>query len=91
MAISVDPKDPNEILDYQVNWAARLGTDTIATSTFILVDGHVVIDSNTHTSQVATVWVSGGTLGEICVLTNRITTVGLRTLDQSIKFKVKSK
>lgn len=94
MAIKVDPKDPNEILDYIVDWTARLSDDTIDDSDFtvdpasgdINIDAQEVVDS-THTK----VWLSGGTLGETVLVTNRIETAGGRTMDQTIKLKIKAK
>lgn len=84
-------KDPDEILDYQVDWTKRLDGDTIVTSTFIIDTGTVVIDSDSETTTVTTVFLSGGTLAEENIITNRITTAGLRTMDQSVKLKIKAK
>ena len=85
------PKDPDEVLDYQILWSRRLDGDTITTSTFFVADGSVTIDSESNTTAIATVWLSGGTIDETCIITNRITTAGLRTMDQSVKIKIKGK
>jgi hypothetical protein len=84
-------KDPDEILDYQVLWSRRLDGDTIATSVFFVDTGTVVVDSYSNTTTVATVWLSGGTLNESCIVTNRITTAGGRTMDQSTRIRIKGK
>lgn len=84
-------KDPNEVLDYDIDWTLRLAGDTIATSTWTIDNGSVTVNSNSFSSTDTKVWLSGGTLGESCLLTNRITTTGLRTMDQSVKLKIKSK
>lgn len=85
-------KDPNEV-DYRwVSWANDLASgQTIATSDFILVEGNVVIDSESLATPIATVWLSGGTAGEVCVLTNRVTTSDGRTLDQSVRLTIRDK
>ena len=88
------PKDPDEVLDYQIDWSTLLGTDTIITSTWVFADAQdnaLVMDSNTHTTTTATVWLSAGTAGTTYQLTNRITTLGGRTRDQTMKLKVKDK
>lgn len=85
-------KDPNEVLDYQIDWTARLVTgETITTSTVTVVDGTVVVDSSSQSAGIVTVWLSGGAEGEACTLLNRVTTSAGRTYDQSVRIKVKSK
>lgn len=84
-------KDPNEVLDYQVDWTARLATgETISTSTFTVPTGTVVINSSSFLGAVATVWLSGGTEGEACVILNRMVTSAGRTYDQSVKLRIRS-
>lgn len=64
-----------------------MGEDTIATSTFTVPSGlGKVAESNTTTT--ATVKLSGGTLGEIYSVTNRITTAGGDTEEASMYLKV---
>jgi hypothetical protein len=90
--ISWPTKDPNEVLDYQVNWTNRLETgETISTSTFTVAEGTVVIDSSSAASPTTTVWLSGGTEGEACTILNRITTSAGRTYDQSVRLRIRSK
>ena len=84
-------KDPDEVLDYEIDWTNRLELDVIATSTFSITSGHVTVDSSSTTDVTTTVWLSGGTLGEVCEILNRIVTVGGRTMDQSVKLKIKAK
>jgi len=89
--LSWPTKDPEEVLDYVVEWAARLDGDTIDTSTFFVAAGTVVIDSDTSTTDTATVWLSGGKTPETCIITNRITTSGSRTMDQSMRLSIRTK
>jgi hypothetical protein len=87
---SWDPKDPDEILDYHVDWSERLDTDTIDTSTWDVPSGITKMTDST-TTTISTIWLSGGTIGESYIFTNHINTAGGREMDQSVKLKVKSK
>lgn len=87
-------KDPNEVLDYTLDWTSRLGVDTIQTSNWSISAGSgLVIDSQSvdGTNKKTTVWLSGGTENISYTLLNRVVTAGGRTMDQSVKLKVKSK
>lgn len=86
------PKDPNEVLDYDIDWTDRLEDgETISSSTFTVSSGDVEIDSDTDAAGVTTVWLSGGTDNTTCVILNRITTSEGRTYDQSVKLRIRSK
>jgi hypothetical protein len=89
MAIGTHTKDPNAVLDYQIDWSTWLDGDTIATSAWIVETG-ITVDSDTiHDTTSATLWLSGGTVGSTYECTNRITTAGGRTDDRTIKIKIK--
>jgi hypothetical protein len=90
MALSWPFKDPDEVLDYEVDWTARLDGDTISTSTWIVPSG-IVENSASHTSTTTTIWLAGGTLAATYEFLNRITTAGGRTMDQTVKLKIKTK
>ena len=83
-------KDPQAVLDYQVDWSAWLGTDTIASSSWTAETG-ITVDSDSHTTTTATAWVSGGTTGERYRLTNHITTAGGRTDERTITIVVRDR
>lgn len=83
-------KDPNDVIDFQVTWATWLGTDTIATSTWIVPTG-ITKDSDTNTTTTTTIWLSGGTAGTFYELVNRITTVGGRTRDFTCVIEVQER
>lgn len=93
MAFTWDSKDPDEVLDYNHNWSARLGdTDTISGPPQVIVDeGTVVVESTSFSNGIQTVWLSGGAEGENVKLTLRIETTGGRTYDEGIKLKVKDR
>jgi hypothetical protein len=90
-------KDPNEVLDYELDWAQtgkpRLETgETLLSSTWNIVEGDVVIDAiqTTFTAQgLSTLWLSGGTPNTKCILLNRVTTSKGRTYDKSVVLRVK--
>lgn len=84
-------KDPNEVLDYRFDWTSRLATsETISTSTFIVAEGSVTLANPSILDGKTTVWLSGGTLGEVNVITNRIVTNQGRTYDESARLRVRS-
>lgn len=82
-------KDPDAILDYQINWATWLSTDTIGTSTWTVPTGITKV-SDTNTTTTATIWLSGGTADTDYRLVNRITTANGRTEERSIWVKVRN-
>lgn len=90
MTLAWPNKDPNAVLDYLIDWSAFLGTDTIATSTWIVPTG-ITKDSDTRTTTTTTIWLSSGTAGHTYELTNRITTAGGRTDDRTVLIAVLEK
>ncbi len=76
-------KDPNEALDYKIDWSAWLAGDTIATSTWVIPAG-LTAGTTSFTTTSATTWVSGGTMGTTYTLDNKITTGGGRSAERSI-------
>jgi hypothetical protein len=80
-------KDPNDILDYSIDFADWLGTDTLATVTWTVPTG-LTKGSQSNSSTVALVWLSGGTAGATYEVLCRITTAGGRTHDKSVKLRV---
>jgi len=87
---SLFTKDPDAVLDYQIDWLAWLGSDTIATSTWTVGTG-ITKDSDTNTTTTATIWLSGGTVGTSYSATNRIVTALGRTDERTIQITVKNK
>lgn len=85
-------KDPDEIVDYDLSWEAQMtaDSDTITSSIWIIPDG-ITKDADYSTTTRTKVWLSGGTAGEQYTLVNRVVTEGGRTLDQSVKLKVRER
>lgn len=85
-----DAKDPEDKVDYVLDWTTMLGTDTIASIDETRIDDlsdapltittpAPSIDGNTTT----TVWCTGGTKDTNPVLTIKVTTAGGRILTRS--------
>lgn len=89
MAKRID-KDPNAVLDYRVDWSEWLAGDTIVASTWVVESG-IVNDLDTFNTTMAVIWLSGGTLGEIYTVTNRITTALGRIDDRTFLVEIKNK
>lgn len=55
-------KDPEAILDYSINWTNDLqSSENISTSTWTDETTGLNLVTDTATSKIATVWLSGGT------------------------------
>lgn len=83
-------KDPSAVLDFAIDWATWLGSDTIATSTWSAPAG-IAVDSSANSPTRATVWLSGGTAGNTYQLTNTIVTAGGRTDQRTIAIEVRDR
>lgn len=94
------PKDPEEVLPYGFNWTPRdLGEDTIDTTTAVVVQGDVTIDSHdpgtvpkANEGQGTVTWLRGGTAGEACVINLHIVTTprGME-FEQTVTIKIKER
>lgn len=80
-------KDPNAVTDFQIDWTDWLNGDTISTSTWTVETG-ITQDSESETTAITTIWLSGGTAGVTYTVTNRIVTAAGRTDDRSIAVRV---
>ena len=84
-------KDPDDVLDYTLDWSkylANLSNDTISTSTWSEDSGGITIDSSTNTTTKSTVFLSGGNEGEQYTVENLITTAGGRTVKRAIVVEI---
>jgi len=80
-------KTSAEILDYTVDWASFLSTDTISTSTWTLDTGITKV-SDSHTTTTCTAFISGGSTDRTYMLTNVIVTAGGRTAARSFNLAI---
>ena len=84
-------KDPDEVLDYDVSWILAAG-ETLSASSMVVVEGTVVKADESFTPEgVATVWLTGGAVGEICLVRNRVTTSMGRTYDTTTRLRIQTK
>lgn len=74
-------KDPEEVADYSITFELDEG-DTLATVTSSVVSGTVVIDDSENTTNVATLWLSGGVAGETALIQVDVVTAGGREFQQ---------
>lgn len=90
--LRVFKKDPEEVLDYSIDWSGILASgEIIDTSTWAIDSTQSTptleidegLTSNDDTS--ATVWVSGGTHRIVYALINTVTTDQTRTYERVIK------
>lgn len=95
MALPKKTKDPDEVLDYLVDWTARLDGDTISSHTAFTADENgtaatvdLEVDSSTNDDNSVTVWVSGGELGAEYYVCTRIVTAAARTMDQTFRVQM---
>ena len=90
MALNWPDKDPDEVLDYCLDWSDRLGSsDTISTSTWIVPTG-IVADNESNTDTTATLWLSSGMAGRRYDILNRIVTTEGRTMDHTVSIRIRS-
>lgn len=77
-------KDPDEVLDFEIDWSARLGDSDAISSVTWTVPAGLTKESQSNTTTVAVVWLSGGLVAdESYQIGCRIVTTGGRTYDQT--------
>ena len=76
-------KDPQALLDYELDWAPYLDSDVIGSATWEVPAG-LVSEAEANTTKTATIWLSGGTVGVRYSVVCRITTAGGRIDDRTI-------
>ena len=90
------PKDPEETLFYELDWVTnRLDQgEDIVTSDWAVAKGSVVIEPSPApdvSAGITKLWLSGGTLGETCLITNTVTTSIGQTREASARLKIRAK
>ena len=87
--IGYETKDPDETEQYGVDWADKLGADTIGSVSWQVPAGLANVGSSTS-GQVAYVKLSGGTAGADYTVTCRLTTGAGLILDRSFVLQVRN-
>jgi hypothetical protein len=57
-------KDPDAVLDFAFDWSSWLATGETISSHTVTVETGITKDSDSESSGVVTVWLSGGSVGE---------------------------
>jgi hypothetical protein len=84
-------KDPSSTLDYGFDWTAWLtGSEVISTSTWTVPTGLTKV-TDEHANKTTTIWLTGGTKGQIYTVTNRIVTTGGRTEERSLVLSMENR
>lgn len=107
MALSWPDKDPEEELDYPIDWSdwvvspAAIDSAVAVIETATLADGStessptLVIDSTNFAQNITNTWLTGGTLGATYVLKVTVTDDNVTPFDREgvrrVKIKIKEK
>lgn len=83
-------QDDDAVLDYEFDWAAWLGTDTIASHTVTAATG-LTVESSTATTTAVTAWLSGGSVGTSYAVTCHIVTAAGREDDRTVTVTVQER
>ena len=98
-------KDPDEIVDYSIDWSRFLDTDTISSVTWFIDDADgtktqvtnadivnsLQFVSGTNTTTVSTIRVSLGTVNVRYNITCRITTASGLRYERSVYLRIREK
>jgi hypothetical protein len=88
MAVFKDhKKDPDATLDWIFDWTLWLGEFEVITNATFIVDPGITISDNEFTNKTATVWLTGGTEGQVYRVTCRVTTSDGRIDDRSFTLR----
>lgn len=83
-------KDAGSVLDFEFDFSGELAQDTSIISSITLTKKGTpeFARTATYTSSKVSVWLSGGTPGEICYLTINVTTDKQRTFSQTKPIRI---
>lgn len=86
-----DPKDPDEVIDYGIDFSDRLADgETIASVSWTVPDGLTGTSEQT-VGNVVLKRLSAGTEGQTYSVTAEITTSSGQVMDQTAQLKIKSR
>ena len=105
MSLKWPNKDPDDQLDYSVNWLPALDTDTIASIVWKIYDADGVLQtwsngqtfngvqlvSRTNTDTVATIYLGGGTAFTTYKVVCRMTANDATIREQEVRIRVVEK
>lgn len=84
-------KDPSAILDYAFDWSDWLESGETISSHTITVDTGLTTDSDSESSGVVTIWLSGGTHGVDYIVACKISTSHSRTDERSVNIRCRER
>lgn len=84
------PKDPQDVVDYPVEWAdvLELDGDTLTSATWTFPEG-LTKQADAIAGTQAVVWIAGGTDGERYEISCLVVTAGGRTYDRTFSIVVR--
>lgn len=84
-------KDPNDVLDYTIDWTALLvGGETISTANWSVTPSGLTIGTTAISSPNTSAWLSSGSAGTQYAVTCRITTSASRTYERTVLISVEN-
>lgn len=85
-------KDPDAILDYAFDWTAWLAEGEAITDQVVTVPaGLTIAQAATADAGVVTVWLSGGSAGEVYAVACRVTTDAGRVDERTYYLEVRDR
>lgn len=85
-------KDPDEVLDYLIDYSSRLVSGETIQSVEIVAPAGITVaptgHPTTHTDSTVTVWLAGGIVGSRLNIVGRVTTSGGRVKEQAIRVRI---
>jgi len=94
MAKSWPAKDPQEVLDYGLDWSPRMTEgDTIIMHSATVTVGAVEVDDSyiNNNGTSTTTWLSGGVADEPCEINLQAKTAEGRVFEETLKIKIKNR
>lgn len=89
MPLGLYVKDPDEVVDYQIDWSTRMHPGDSIASVAVNVETGLVLDATSTVDTTSTVRLSGGTLGERYRVEFRATTTDGEKLEESIYIAIR--
>lgn len=85
------PKDPDEDLDYRIDWRLRLCCDAISSVSHSVADGDVTIASEDHGRDWTKVRLSGGSINTKAEVLCEIVTTEGQTMQETASLLVRAR
>lgn len=92
--MSLYAKDPQARIDHDLDWSAYLAGQSIVASTWTVMpdeEGGVAVDAQAFEARRAGVRLSGGRIGRLYRVTNRVTLSDGQVDERSIHFRVEER